>query len=229
MTTLPFNDVQLPVDVDLSQLDMAVFPDFRTVFIYLRNVGYPTEQVNLDFSKLSYQDKVNMLLEFAFGDIVFRCKELESTWVQALELHYKPVSYVKGIFDFADLNRFLKEQKADIEEAASFCRSSIWNAADLAVKNSKQLHIGTPLFNSETDRNCSQNLWNLFYAYKEELDFLTFNNDIELKRYSSFNNGDFLQQAQMLLKLQSIVFAYGCRTATWNLFQQCCQILNDQK
>ena len=81
--TIPFDkQPQLPVIVDLSLRDKSIFESWKKTFIYLRNFGAKTEDLDLDFSQLSTLERWQALHEFAFGEIEFRCKELEHSWTR---------------------------------------------------------------------------------------------------------------------------------------------------
>ena len=101
-------------EVDMSNIDFPTDQDkFRTTFIYLRNTNF--NNITLDFSKCSYEDKEKFLLEYIKSDIIVELFPLIYTW-QCL-LTFKSC---EPYFSNDEAHRFLENNKNVINELKEF-------------------------------------------------------------------------------------------------------------
>ena len=213
-----------PVEIDFSQLDPSVFSSMRTLFIYLRNLGHPTEDINLGFSYLSFQKKHEALQEFAFGDIELQCKELEETWCQLIEQDLKGKSDLHGILSNDEMSQMHDENQHEIMLVERFCKSSIWWAADVAVKQRKIESSAQQLFyGSNPSTICAANLWRLFAKHADQLDFLAFDTpQIQVYDFPEVftDNTALSPHLQWIFKTPSAPLVFGARTAQWKTYEK---------
>lgn len=101
-------------EVDMSNIDFPTNQDkYRTTFIYLRNTNF--NNILLDFSKCSYEEKAKFLLEYIKSDITVELLPLIYTW-QCL-LTYKSC---KPYFNDEEAERFIKENQNTLQELKEF-------------------------------------------------------------------------------------------------------------
>jgi len=108
--TLPFDLslLDLPditsIPVDMSQLQFPCNDDvkIRATFIFLRNIDL---DLNLDFSKCSYEDKEKFILMFMTGDISSMNKEMIDTWIDILLSKYLD-NDITGILNSSEIDLF---------------------------------------------------------------------------------------------------------------------------
>lgn len=146
-------------EVDMSNIDFPTNQDkYRTTFIYLRNTNF--NNINLDFSKCSYEEKERFLLEYIKSDITVELFPLIYTW-QCL-LTYKSC---KPYFSDDEAKKFLKNNSFFIEEMKSFYLSlpiylfSRLKLVDLDFKDIEKIEL------FEGGRNCYFLIQNEFISY----------------------------------------------------------------
>ena len=101
-------------EVDMSNIDFPTNQDkYRTTFIYLRNTNF--NNILLDFSKCSYEEKAKFLLEYIKSDITVELLPLIYTW-QCL-LTYKSCN---PYFSDEEAERFIKENQNTLQELKEF-------------------------------------------------------------------------------------------------------------
>lgn len=107
------NNINFPV-VDLDR-------QIRTSFIYLRNTSF--NNVTLDFSTCSYENKAKFLIEYLTCNIVFYNDLLNTSWLYILFNKNSLVNKYNSILTEQETARFINENKEFIEELETFINS----------------------------------------------------------------------------------------------------------
>lgn len=108
------------MDKEVDRIDMSdlrfkgdLSKQKRSAFLFLRNTNL---DATLDFSKCSYEDKVEFLLMFMQGDIEVQCKTLASTWMEILMHECSDDIILSCILEHDEIHRFVESQKDFIKE-----------------------------------------------------------------------------------------------------------------
>lgn len=129
-TGLPYEQDQMKeisekgaiVDMSAINFPEGIENSIRTVFIYLRNTGF--KNITLDFSKCSYDQKLNFLLEYFQTDIINEIPILTYTWKQILLCRDSNIEVYQSILTKEEIRNFVKEYESRINDLVSFYLST---------------------------------------------------------------------------------------------------------
>lgn len=108
MYNLPLDLDQLSkhIVVDMSQYDTEIFKDNKAILIYLRNIDFKPELVDLSFQNSDYSFKEKFFLDYITININVEIKELDQTLIRLLAKFLKSNCNYKSIFTMMKNNSF---------------------------------------------------------------------------------------------------------------------------
>lgn len=110
--------------VDMSDIHFPTVEEdknIRTSFIFLRNTNF--NNIELDFSSCSYEDKSNFLKEYLTCDIVFYNELLNSSWLNILFTGINLDVKYNNILNIEETQQFIKDNQDLVEEVYKFLGS----------------------------------------------------------------------------------------------------------
>lgn len=196
---------QLPIKVALADSDRQLFKDFnRSTFIYIRNLGLKTQDLDLSFDGLSYDEKCEFMLKYLFGDINCEIKELDETWTKSMRIKMScDMQELQSIFNSAELQKFVIQHEDQIVEAMRNIKTGAYQAIDLQKR-------------CNTFSAFPTNMFNMLKTYGNFLEFIPWNAQLKFTDYNISSS----QQSLICTSLKSVVLLYGQKTQLWNEFQK---------
>lgn len=107
--------------VDLSNINYPNLDEtdnIKITFIYLRNTGY--ENIDLDFSKTSFEFKEKFLLYYLQGDIEYKLKECNDTWIKILGFYNNQNFPVKSFLSEEEIIKFINNNLEYLKNLNTF-------------------------------------------------------------------------------------------------------------
>lgn len=103
------------INIDMSELNFDCPDDrkLRAAFIFIRNLDL---DLNLDFSKCSYEMKEEFLLAYLKGDININIPIIRDTWIHILVSGYSESNDIDSILNEKELQEFYNKNKFFIYE-----------------------------------------------------------------------------------------------------------------
>ena len=111
--TVDMSDIKYPT---ISEKDFI-----RVSYIYLRNTAY--NDIDLDFSKTTYEFKKDFLLFYLFGDIEYVLKEITSTWIKILGKYIGQEFQIDSILSDDEIKQFIDEECDKLQNVMTFIMS----------------------------------------------------------------------------------------------------------
>lgn len=155
--------------VDMSNLNYPLIDEsenVKTSFIYLRNTDY--QNIDLDFSKVSYDIKEQFLIFYLEGDIEYSIKELSNTWIKIL-LKYKNIDEdVCSILTDDEIKMFISNNESLVSNLEIFAYSlPLFSISRLDTEDFEfdfdTIKKTDYKFNANVCSIIQNNLWNLIY------------------------------------------------------------------
>lgn len=207
-----------PLKIRLTELDDKIFSQSsRSVFIYIRNSGLSTDKLNLDFTALKYDQKLQYVLGYAYSDIHVTIKEIEKTWLCAFNRTYSDGC----VFDENEFNDFIITFSCEIDLLKCYCRSLLFWIADIyAHKNNAT--VSNEWFSTTNSRPISDNFMNFVGNHGECLTSIIWNKDYELTNFDQcfIEKNLTTEQLKKIISLKYFPVIYGFRTPQWKQFTQ---------
>lgn len=111
--TVDMSDIKYPT---ISEKDFI-----RVSYIYLRNTSY--NDIDLDFSKTTYEFKKDFLLFYLFGDIECVIKEMTSTWIKILGKYIGQEFQIGSILSDDEIQKFINDEQDKLQIIITFIMS----------------------------------------------------------------------------------------------------------
>lgn len=190
---LPFNikEYQETDIIDMSSLDFNTDNKVRSAFIFIRNM-----HINpiMDFSKCTFEQVSDYLIEYLFGDISVFVPFLINTWIEILLFGSVSRTNLPSIFGIEYIEQFIDKHKEKVSALKSVIASTPLAAIQNIIEYDDSFEI--------TDES-PVNFDNLLHIINHSDFMLIFLNSIghPVKFYNKyFNNNTWYQQAlgQML-------------------------------
>lgn len=226
MSTLPLTDDELangpfPLNIDITNIDKTIFKDFnKSIFIYLRNIELDTNKINVDFSKLTYIEKTDLLISYIESGINVEIKEISLTWVNIFQKFLGITNKTKAAFLSEDeQTQFINENVIKIHQYLTMLKSLVIWVADGCAKQSQMNKDEMWYQIVDSTTMIHQNIVQIL-TYLDDISNMVWDDRLNIILYNSMNDELFQSVFLKIKKCISFTFIYGSKTKAWNLFQK---------
>lgn len=200
------------VMLDMSDIDRELMPDYDSFLTMLRNVDAGSN-AKLDFSKVSYEEKVSWLRAYAHTNLTVNVDELSLAWAEVVQAMLgQQIDDVKSIFfTSSELRKFISSDIQLCQDVAQLLHDSMFWAAAVASKTSFDVDDEVKELSPSILSACK-------HVSKFDFDLLNaFKTCKQWPKALAIENFELVRP--MLLSSKACMLLYGQKTPQWQQFK----------
>lgn len=200
------------VTFDMSDIDRELMPDYDSFFTMLRNVDAGSK-AKLDFSKVSYEEKVDWLRAYARTNLAVNVNELSLAWAEVVQaMLSQQIDDIKPtFFTSSELRKFISSDIQLCQDVAQLLHDSMFWAAAVASKTSFDVDNEVKELSPSILSSCK---------YVSKFDFDLLNAFKTCKQWpKALVAENFELVKPMLLTSKACMLLYGQKTPQWEQFK----------